>query len=94
MAFTVSGAGSQSNSCNFTGTFVSARSSYDKAGQQPELDFENLVEFYYGPLYRFAMSLTKTESDASDLVQDTFLAWATKGHQLRDKTGKFHGNRY
>lgn len=70
----------------FTGTFVSAQGSYDKAGQQPELDFDRLVEFYYGPLYRFAMSLTKTESDAADLVQDTFLAWASKGHQLRDKT--------
>jgi RNA polymerase sigma-70 factor (ECF subfamily) len=73
-------------SCDFTGTFVSARSSYDKAGLLGELDFENLVEFYYGPLYRFAMSLTRTESDAGDLVQDTFLAWAAKGHQLRDRT--------
>jgi RNA polymerase sigma factor (sigma-70 family) len=45
-----------------------------------------LVEFYDGPLYRFAMSLTRTESDAGDLVQDTFLAWAAKGHQLRDKS--------
>jgi len=71
---------------DFIGTFVSAQGSYDKAGQQPELDFDRLVEFYYGPLYRFAMSLTKTESDAADLVQDTFLAWASKGHQLRDKT--------
>jgi RNA polymerase sigma-70 factor (ECF subfamily) len=69
---------------NLIGTFVSAHSSYNKAGQQPELDFENLVEFYYGPLYRFAMSLTRSESDAGDLVQDTFLAWAAKGHQLRD----------
>jgi RNA polymerase sigma-70 factor (ECF subfamily) len=71
---------------DFTGTFVSARSSYDKAGQQAEVNFEQLVEFYYGPLYRFAMSLTRTESDAGDLVQDTFLAWAAKGHQLRDKS--------
>ena len=63
---------------------MSAHSSYNKAGQQPKLDFENLVEFYYEPLYRFAMSLAKTESDAGDLVQDTFLAWAAKGHQLRD----------
>jgi RNA polymerase sigma-70 factor (ECF subfamily) len=70
----------------FTGTFVSARGSYDKAGQEAELNFERLVEFYYGPLYRFAMSLTRTESDAGDLVQDTFLAWAAKGHQLRDKS--------
>lgn len=70
----------------FTGTFVSAHSSYSRAGQEPELDFENLVEFYYGPLYRFAMSLTRSESDAGDLVQDTFLAWGAKGHQLRDKS--------
>jgi RNA polymerase sigma-70 factor (ECF subfamily) len=62
---------------------VSARRSYVKAGQQP-LEFENLVDTYYGPLYRFAMSLTRTESDAGDLVQDTFLAWGTKGHQLKD----------
>ena len=71
---------------DFTGTFVSARHSYEKAGQLGELDFENLVELYHGPLYRFAMSLTRSESDAGDLVQDTFLAWAAKGHQLRDRT--------
>ena len=75
----------QAKTCAFTGTFVSAHSSYDQAGQ-PELNFEHLVETHYGPLYRFAMSLTRTESDAADLVQDTFLAWAAKGHQLRDKT--------
>ncbi len=71
---------------NFTGTFFSAHRSYMKAGQQQELDFENLVEIYYGPLYRFAMSLTRTDSDAGDLVQETFLAWGTKGHQLKDKS--------
>ena len=83
---TVNGDGGQLKSGDFTGTFVAAHGSYNKAGEQPELDFDHLVEFYYGPLYRFAMSLTKTESDAGDLVQDTFLAWAAKGHQLRDKT--------
>jgi RNA polymerase sigma-70 factor, ECF subfamily len=75
----------QAKTCAFTGTFVSAHRSYDQAGQ-PELNFERLVETHHGPLYRFAMSLTRTESDAADLVQDTFLAWAAKGHQLRDKT--------
>lgn len=65
---------------------MSAHSSYLKAGQQPELVFENLVECYYAPLFRFAMSLTRTETDAADLVQDTFLSWASKGHQLRDKS--------
>lgn len=30
------------------------------------------------------MSLTQTADSAGDLVQETFVAWATRGHQLRD----------
>ena len=48
------------------------------------LDFEELVNKYYQPLYRFAYSLSKQESDAADLTQETFLIWAQKGHTLRD----------
>jgi RNA polymerase sigma-70 factor (ECF subfamily) len=48
------------------------------------LDFEELVENYYTPLYRFALSLARHESEAGDLVQQTFFLWASKGHQLRD----------
>src|SRR6476619_5867418 len=50
------------------------------------LDFEKLVEDFYLPLYRFAFSLSRQESDAADLTQQTFLLWASKGHQLRDKS--------
>ena len=46
--------------------------------------FESIVDEYYEPLFRFAMSLTRAESDASDLTQHTFYIWAAKGHQLRD----------
>lgn len=46
--------------------------------------FEAIVCEHYEPLFRFAMSLTRLESDAWDLTQQTFYAWATKGHQLRD----------
>jgi len=46
--------------------------------------FESIVDDHYEPLYRFAMSLTRSESDAGDLTQHTFYVWATKGHQLRD----------
>lgn len=49
-----------------------------------EADSEKLVEEYYQPLYRFGLSLSRNESDAGDLVQQTFYTWATKGHQLRD----------
>jgi RNA polymerase sigma-70 factor (ECF subfamily) len=49
-----------------------------------DLDFERLVRLHYGALYRFAVSLTRNEGDAGDLVQETFLVWGDKGHQLHD----------
>src|SRR5437016_12003920 len=49
-----------------------------------EVDFEGLVNLYYASLYRFALSLTRKESDACDLTQQTFYVWARKGHQLQD----------
>jgi len=48
-------------------------------------EFEALVDLYYPLLYRFAFSLTNSESDACDLTQETFLIWARKGHQMRDQ---------
>jgi RNA polymerase sigma-70 factor (ECF subfamily) len=47
-------------------------------------EFEVIVSEHYEPLFRFAMSLTRAESDARDLTQQTFYVWATKRHQLRD----------
>ena len=51
-----------------------------------EVDFASLVDRHYGALYRFALSLTRTEPDACDLVQDVFQTWAEKGRQLQDPT--------
>lgn len=48
--------------------------------------FEALVSEHYQPLYRFALSLTRSECDAQDLTQQTFYIWAAKGHQLRELT--------
>ena len=48
--------------------------------------FETLVSEHYEPLYRFALSLSRSEPDARDLTQHTFYVWATKGHQLRDRS--------
>jgi RNA polymerase sigma factor (sigma-70 family) len=56
----------------------------DVRNMNPADQFETLVCDHYEPLFRFAMSLTRAESDAQDLTQHTFYVWATKGHQLRD----------
>ena len=52
----------------------------------PPDDFEQIVSLHYEALYKFALSLTCTEADACDLTQQTFYIWATKGHQLRDRS--------
>ena len=48
-------------------------------------DFEQMVSQHYESLYRFALSLAGTETDACDLTQQTFYIWATKGGQLRER---------
>jgi RNA polymerase sigma-70 factor (ECF subfamily) len=64
--------------------FVGGSRCVDYARSVADLDFEELVEEFYMPLYRFALSLSRHESDAADLTQQTFFLWASKGHQLRD----------
>jgi len=44
--------------------------------------FEEIVNAYYQPLYRFAFTLSHSEAQAWDLTQETFRKFATKGHQL------------
>lgn len=56
----------------------------------PDPQFENIVELYYRDLYRFALSLVRNVPDASDLTQQTFYIWASKGGQLRD-SGRVKG---
>lgn len=51
----------------------------------PEEVFPQLVETHYASLYRFALSLTRSSADASDLTQQTFFIWATKGESLREQ---------
>jgi RNA polymerase sigma-70 factor (ECF subfamily) len=49
-----------------------------------DMDLERLTDEHYAALYRFGLSLCAQESDASDLVQETFYLLATKGHQLEN----------
>jgi RNA polymerase sigma-70 factor (ECF subfamily) len=46
-------------------------------------EFQELVDAHYQALFRFAMSLTRDEDRACDLVQETFCIWAEKNAQLR-----------
>ncbi|WP_240772805.1 RNA polymerase sigma factor [Phragmitibacter flavus] len=51
-----------------------------------KVDFQQLVDGHYAALYRFAFSMCRAEAQAKDLVQQTFLLWARKGHALKDAT--------
>ncbi len=48
------------------------------------MSFEELVNQYYEPLYRFAYSLAKNQHEAGDLTQQTFYIYAEKGSSLKD----------
>lgn len=49
-------------------------------------EFEELVDQHYQALYRFGFSLARDPDRAADLVQQTFVIWAQKGHQLEDRS--------
>ncbi|MGB0744581.1 MAG: RNA polymerase sigma factor [Opitutales bacterium] len=51
-----------------------------------KLNFDEIVNAYYQPLYRFGYSLAKNEHEAGDLAQQTFYIYAEKGSSLRDKS--------
>ncbi len=63
---------------------MALQDSYKQDPGRGDLDFDVIVDQFYAPLFRFAMSLTRAEDEAADLVQETFLTWAEKGRQLRD----------
>lgn len=49
-----------------------------------DINLEGLVDQHYAALHRFGLSLCGHESEACDLVQETFYLLATKGHQVSD----------
>ena len=49
------------------------------------LNQNEAAEAHYEALYRFALSLSKSESDAGDLVQQTFLQWMKNRSKILDQ---------
>lgn len=60
------------------------RCSIDKPVFEAVPSFQEIVDAHYTGLYRFAFSMCRRESTAQDLVQQTYLQWARKGHTLKD----------
>jgi RNA polymerase sigma-70 factor (ECF subfamily) len=48
--------------------------------------FEEAVNAYYEPLFRFALGLSRSEADAADLTQRAFERFAEKAGALRDQS--------
>ncbi len=48
--------------------------------------FNDIVKAHYPGLYRFALSMCRSDATARDLVQQTFLQWARHGRDLKDST--------
>lgn len=49
-------------------------------------DFEQVVRVHYADVFRFALSLTKRETEACDLTQESFYLLGSKGRQMQDPT--------
>jgi len=49
-----------------------------------KIDLQGIVSEHYAALYRFGLALTKNESEAADLTQQTFLILAKRQEQIRE----------
>jgi RNA polymerase sigma-70 factor (ECF subfamily) len=50
----------------------------------PATEITSIADSLYSSLYQFALGLTKSESDAAHLVQQTFLTFSQRWDQIRD----------
>jgi RNA polymerase sigma-70 factor, ECF subfamily len=64
----------------------SSRSSERQSPEAVDIDLERIVADFYGSLYRFALALTRSDVQAADLTQDTFLILTKRQTQIRDGT--------
>jgi RNA polymerase sigma-70 factor, ECF subfamily len=49
-----------------------------------ELNLQEIVSEFYGSVYRFALALSRSEAEAADLTQQTFLLLSRHVNQIRD----------
>jgi RNA polymerase sigma factor (sigma-70 family) len=49
-----------------------------------KIDLQGIVSEHYAALYRFGLALTKNESEAADLTQETFLILVKHQEQIRE----------
>ena len=49
-----------------------------------QANITSIASRFYSALYGFAVSLTRSETDAADLVQETFLVLIRRSHQIRE----------
>jgi RNA polymerase sigma factor (sigma-70 family) len=57
----------------------------NRTGTVERPDFEEIVEWHYPALYRFALGLVSSETGACELVQYTFRRWASAESLLHGK---------
>jgi RNA polymerase sigma-70 factor, ECF subfamily len=76
--------GYDSHRWSFQRTTGSASARSRAAILDTKIDLEAVVSDHYAAVYRFAYSLTKNESDAADLTQETFLILASHYKQVRE----------
>jgi len=51
-----------------------------------EHEYEHIVNSYYEPAYRFALSLARNPDEASELTQETFARLLAQSSRLRDSS--------
>jgi RNA polymerase sigma-70 factor, ECF subfamily len=62
----------------------SRRDASNRSTVAKKIDLQAIVSDHYAALYRFGLALTKNESEAADLTQETFLILAKHQDQIRE----------
>ena len=53
---------------------------------EPDYNFEQMFKEYHGKIYRLALSITRNEKDAEDILQNTFIKILRKIEQFKNRS--------